>query len=161
MQLNTRKGSLIATYKSETWIINNAEKKNLEAFEKWYWRRMKSIRWMEMKTNEEILRIVKEKRTFIDAIRKRFSKIVGHILRHPKRAIQYNNRRYVRCKENCGNIEIPRKLELIINLRVEKKTILLSNLTKQFSIILIASIFSAWISNIMFNTRGLFIHVMF
>jgi len=39
---------------------------------------------IERKTNEEVLRIVGEKRTLMDAIRTRRWKMVGHALRHPE-----------------------------------------------------------------------------
>ena len=72
----------VATYGCETWVINDTEKKKLEAFEMWCWRRMERISWIERKTNEEVLRTVGEKRTLIDAIRGRRWKMVGHALRH-------------------------------------------------------------------------------
>ncbi|KAL4132882.1 hypothetical protein QTP88_009959 [Uroleucon formosanum] len=74
----------VATYGCETWVINDTEKKQLEAFEMWCWRRMERISWIERKTNEEVLRTVGEKRTLIDAIRGRRWKMVGHALRHPE-----------------------------------------------------------------------------
>jgi len=48
----------VATYGGKTWVINNIEKKTLEAFEMWCWRLMERISWIERKTNEEILRTV-------------------------------------------------------------------------------------------------------
>jgi len=47
-------------------------------------RRLNRISWIEWKTNEELLRIEGEKHTFIDAIRERCWKMVGHALRHPE-----------------------------------------------------------------------------
>lgn len=38
-----------ATYGCETWVVNDAEKKNLEALGMWRWRRMERISWMERK----------------------------------------------------------------------------------------------------------------
>lgn len=74
----------VATYGCETWVINDTEKKKLEAFEMWCWRRMERISWIERKTNEEVLRTVGEKRTLIEAIRERRWKMVGHAMRHPE-----------------------------------------------------------------------------
>jgi len=74
----------VATYRSETWVINDIEKKKLEAFEMWSWRRKEMISWIEQKTNEEVLRTVVEKRTLIDTVRARRWKMVGHALRHPE-----------------------------------------------------------------------------
>ena len=74
----------VATYGCETWVINDTEKKKLEAFEMWCWRRMEKISRIQRKTNEEVFRTVEEKRTLIDVIRGRRQKMVGHALRHPE-----------------------------------------------------------------------------
>ncbi|XP_025413749.1 uncharacterized protein LOC112685915 [Sipha flava] len=71
----------IATYGCETRVINDTEKKKIEAFKMWCWMRTERISWIERKTNE-VLRTVGEKRTLIDAIRGRCWKMVGHALRH-------------------------------------------------------------------------------
>ena len=53
----------------------------LQAFEMWIWRRMEKINWRDKITNEQVLEIVKEKRTLIDVIRSRKKKWIGHVLR--------------------------------------------------------------------------------
>jgi hypothetical protein len=45
---------------------------------------MERINWIDQKTNEEVLRTVREKRTLIDAIKERRWKMVGHVMRHPE-----------------------------------------------------------------------------
>jgi len=45
---------------------------------------MERISWIEKKTNEEVLRTVKEKRTSMDALRARRWKMVGNSLSRPK-----------------------------------------------------------------------------
>ena len=70
----------VALYGSETWTIKAADKKHLEAFEMWIWRRMLKISWRDHKTNEEVLRMVEEERTLITTIRRQKTWI-GHILR--------------------------------------------------------------------------------
>lgn len=45
---------------------------------------MENIYLMEKKTNKEVLGIVKEKRTFMNAIRTRRWKMVGHALGDPE-----------------------------------------------------------------------------
>ena len=52
----------------------------LQAFEMWIWRRMEKINWRDKITNEQVLEIVKEKRTLIDVMRSR-KKWIGHVLR--------------------------------------------------------------------------------
>src|SRR6218665_433013 len=55
--------------------------KRLEAFKMWIWRRMERISWMEHRTNEEILKMVDEKRSLIGIIRSRQRNWLGHIMR--------------------------------------------------------------------------------
>lgn len=45
---------------------------------------MERISRIERKTNERVLRTIKEKRTFMNAIGVRCSITIGHILRHPE-----------------------------------------------------------------------------
>ena len=59
------------TYGVETWTISRAMSRRLEAFEMWCYMRMLSISYIEHKTNEEVLGIMKIKRLLIDSIRKR------------------------------------------------------------------------------------------
>ena len=53
----------IAMNGCETWTIRKAERKRVEAFEMWCYRRMMNIKWMNRITNEEVLGRVEEKRT--------------------------------------------------------------------------------------------------
>jgi len=61
-----------------TLLSNDTGKKKVESFETWCRRHMERISWIERKTNEEVLRSVKEKHTFMDVIRARRWKTVGH-----------------------------------------------------------------------------------
>ena len=47
----------------------------------WIWRRMEKINWRDKITNEQVLEIVKEKRTLIDVLRSRKKTWIGHVLR--------------------------------------------------------------------------------
>ena len=69
-------------YGSETWTLTAQDKKKIEAMEMWTWRRLLRINWTERKSNEEILRIVEEKRVLLSIIRSRSGKLIGHIMRH-------------------------------------------------------------------------------
>ena len=71
----------VALYGSETWTMRKDEIDRLQAFEMWIWRRMEKINWRDKITNEQVLEIVKEKRTLIDVIRSRKKKWIGHVLR--------------------------------------------------------------------------------
>ncbi len=71
----------VVLYGSETWTMRKEDIKRLEAFEMWIWRRMERISWMEHRTNEEILKMVDEKRSLIGIIRSRQRNWLGHIMR--------------------------------------------------------------------------------
>jgi len=47
----------------------------------WVWSRMENISWRDMKTNEEVLQLVQEKRSLTDLIWRRKKNWIGHILR--------------------------------------------------------------------------------
>ena len=42
----------IASYGSECWVLKMGDKKKIDAFELWCYRRLLRIRWTEKKTNE-------------------------------------------------------------------------------------------------------------
>jgi len=63
-------------------VINEAEKRFLEAFEMWCWRRTERIRCTDRTINAEVLTRVVEERNIITAIMKRQWKMIGHVLRH-------------------------------------------------------------------------------
>ena len=72
----------MATYAAESWIINKADKKKLEAMEMWVWRKMEKVKWTDKLTNEEVLSQFNECRGFMAHIKRRKSRWIGHILRH-------------------------------------------------------------------------------
>ena len=58
----------IALYGSVTWTLRKLERKYLQSFEMWYWRRMEKIKWLEKVSNEEVLERTGEKRTLLNNI---------------------------------------------------------------------------------------------
>ena len=71
----------IALYGAETWTLRAADRKYLESFEMWCWRRMEKISWTDHVRNEEVLLRVNEQRNILHEIRKRKANWIGHILR--------------------------------------------------------------------------------
>ena len=57
------------------------ERKYLESFEMWCWRRMEKIKWSEKVTNKQVLDREGEKRTLLNNILRRKANWIGHILR--------------------------------------------------------------------------------
>ena len=58
-----------ALYGSETWILRELERMNLESFEMWCWRRMDKIKYSE--------EVIGEKRTLINNIQRRRTNWIG------------------------------------------------------------------------------------
>jgi hypothetical protein len=78
LSLKTRKNFV----KSYVWTLTAQDKKKIESMEMWTWKRLLRISWTERKSNEEILRIVEEKRVLLSIIRSRSGKLIGHIMSH-------------------------------------------------------------------------------
>ena len=68
-------------YAAETWVINAAEWKKIEAFEMWAFRKMMKISYKEHMTNVEVLKRAKHKRSLKNEIMLRKAKYLGHALR--------------------------------------------------------------------------------
>ena len=73
----------VALYGSETCMISSSERRRIEAFEMWCYRRMLKVRWVDRITNEEILNRIGERRTIWHNLTRRRDRMIGHILRHP------------------------------------------------------------------------------
>ena len=68
-------------YAAETWIINVADMKKIEAFEMWCLRKMLKVSYTEHRTNEEVMRVARHKRSLKTEILKRKARYLGHTLR--------------------------------------------------------------------------------
>jgi len=53
----------------------------LESFEMWIWRRLIQITWTGHRSNEDVLDMVHENRSFMNTIRQRQKNLLGHVLR--------------------------------------------------------------------------------
>jgi hypothetical protein len=51
------------TYGSESWTVWKKERKEVDAFELWMWRRILRVPWIEKRTNFSVLEDVKPKRS--------------------------------------------------------------------------------------------------
>ena len=71
----------VLLYGCKAWTISKKMQKQIEATELWFYRRMMRMPWMKLKTNEEVLEMVKETRTMMSTIRRRQVRFVGHISR--------------------------------------------------------------------------------
>lgn len=69
-------------YGCECWTISEVLRKQLEAAEMWFFRRMLKISWKEKRTNESVLKNAGTSRTLMKTIRKRQMQFLGHLNRH-------------------------------------------------------------------------------
>ena len=71
----------IVLYGSETWTMRKTERKKIDAFELWCWRRVMRVSWMEIKTNVWVLENVKPKWTLESRVIKAALSYFGHVVR--------------------------------------------------------------------------------
>ena len=83
----------MALYSCEAWNIGKGERK-LEAFEKCCYRKLLKISWVDKVTNEEVLNLVKEKRSLNASIKRYRDRLIGHTL--IKGTGRNNTRKYSR-----------------------------------------------------------------
>ena len=71
----------VLLYGCETWALRKEDIRRLESCEMWFWRRMEGISWEHRSTNEHVLHMIGEERSFIKTIPRRRDWL-GHTLRH-------------------------------------------------------------------------------
>ena len=72
----------IFLYASETWVIRSADRKRIDAFEMWVWRRMLRIPWTARRTNASVLAEINPPQRLSAVVYGRILKFFGHIARH-------------------------------------------------------------------------------
>ncbi|KAG1653301.1 Symplekin [Nymphon striatum] len=71
----------IASYGSECWVLKTSDKKKIDAFEVWCYRRLLRISWTERKTNEWVLDKIGNPESLRTKLSRRKMSFVGHIFR--------------------------------------------------------------------------------
>ena len=71
----------IATYGSECWVLKTTDKKKINSFELWCYRRLLRIKWTDRKTNEYVLSKIGISERLLTTIVKRKMAFVGHVFR--------------------------------------------------------------------------------
>jgi hypothetical protein len=77
----------VAVYGSETWTLGRNEKRAVNSFVTWRWRRMLEIKWTDRITNDEIFQRAKEERLLLKILKNRRHLWIGHIIRHKEFAV--------------------------------------------------------------------------
>ena len=73
----------VALYGSETWTIGTQERKRIEAFEMWCYRRILGIKWTDKVRNKDVLVRIGERMCLWNSLKRRRDKLIGHNVRHP------------------------------------------------------------------------------
>jgi len=71
----------IATYGCETWTMKKADRRRIDAFELWCWRRLLRIPWTAKVTNKAVLERIGPEMSLNDKITKRKLTYFGHVMR--------------------------------------------------------------------------------
>lgn len=71
----------IFLYGSETWTIRIAERRRIDAFEMWCWRKMLRVSWTENRTNNSILQQLGIKTRLSAICSQRILQFFGHVAR--------------------------------------------------------------------------------
>ena len=71
----------IVLYGAETWTMRKHERRKIDAFELWCWRRVLRVSWMERKTNISIIESIKPEWTLESRVTKAALNYFGHVVR--------------------------------------------------------------------------------
>ena len=71
----------VVTYGSENWTIKKADRRRIDAFELWRWRKLLRIPWTARRTNHSILEEAKQDLSLEALMMKLKLKYFGHIMR--------------------------------------------------------------------------------
>jgi hypothetical protein len=69
------------TYGNESWTVGKSERKKIDAFELWTWRRILRVPWTEKRTNFSVLEDVNLKRSLEATILRLKLRYFGHVMR--------------------------------------------------------------------------------
>ena len=71
----------VVMYGSESWTIKKADRRRIDAFELWCWRRLLRVPWTARRTNLSILKEINPERSLEGQILKLRLQYFGHLVR--------------------------------------------------------------------------------
>ena len=74
----------ITTYGCESWTMKQADRKKIDAFELWCWRRLLRIPWTDKRTNQSVLEEIKPELSLEASMLKLRLSYFGHLMRRPE-----------------------------------------------------------------------------
>ena len=82
----------IVLYGAETWTIRKHERRKIDAFALWCWRRVLRASWMERKTNIRIIENIKPEWTLESRVPKAALSYFGHVVRAGARENEWSEK---------------------------------------------------------------------
>ena len=73
----------VVMYRYESWTIRNAEHRNIDAFELWYWRRLLWAPWTARRSNQSILKEISPEYSLEGLMLKLKLQYFGHLIWKP------------------------------------------------------------------------------
>ena len=71
----------VAMYGCESWTIKKAERRRIDAFELWYWRRLLRVPWTARRSNQSILKEISPGCLLVGLMLKLKLQYFGHLMR--------------------------------------------------------------------------------
>ena len=71
----------VVTYGCESWIVKKAERRRIDAFELWCWRRLLRVPWTTRRSNQSILKVISLGCSLAGLILKLKLQYFGHLVR--------------------------------------------------------------------------------
>ena len=73
----------VVLYGAETWTVLKADRKKMDAFELWFWRRVLKVPWTKKITNKEIITKIQTEYRLEAMIMKLRLSYLAHVFRKP------------------------------------------------------------------------------
>ena len=70
----------VVIYGCESWTINKAELRRIDAFELWYWKRLLRVLWSARRSNQSILKEISPEYSLEELMLKLQLQYFGHLM---------------------------------------------------------------------------------
>ena len=70
----------VVMYGCESWTVKKAERRRIDAFELWYWRRLLNVSWTARRSNQSILKEISPEYSLEGLILKLKLQYFGHLM---------------------------------------------------------------------------------
>ena len=70
----------VVMYRCETWTVKKAERRRIDAFELWYWRRLLRVLWTARRSNQSILKEISPGCSLEETMLKLKLQYFGHVI---------------------------------------------------------------------------------